>query len=153
MENITLVIDNDTLLAYEKHYFSVHTKAKKKPIKQPYHESINVWMIMKRAMMNSLKQKWKDFIKWFVDDQGYTNLSIDECVIEHTVFYPNDRRHDTDNSDPKFIMDGLVESGMIVDDDCKHVRKLILQCFVDRERPRTEIKFSNIKYKENNNGK
>ena len=127
------------LAEYEKHYFSIHPKAHKKPIAHPYHESINVWMIMKRPMMNALKQKWKDFIVWFVDNQGYTNLRIDKCEIEQTVYYPNNRRHDTDNSVPKFILDGLVQSGMIIDDDSSHIIKLQLKCKTDVKHPRTEL--------------
>ena len=142
---ISLVIDNDVLNNYSEYYFSIHTKAHKIPIPHPYHESINVWMIMKRAMMNALKQKWKDFIKWFVDTKGYSNLRINKCEIEQKVYYPNNRRHDIDNTVPKFILDGLVESGMIIDDDHLHITKLTLSCGVDIEHPRTEIK---IKIKE-----
>ena len=58
-EEIKLVIDNNTLTKYEKYYFKHHPRASKKPISNPYHESINTWMIMKRPMMNALKQRWK----------------------------------------------------------------------------------------------
>ena len=138
-KNILLVIDDSVLDAYSEHYFSEHPKATKRPLKNPYHESINSWMIMKRPAMNCLKQKWKDFIKWFVNEQGYANLRIDKCEISQTIYYPTNRRHDLDNSVPKFVLDGLVESGMVVDDDCEHVTKLTLQCDIDKERPRTEL--------------
>ena len=138
-KKIKLVIDNTVLDKYNKHYFSTHPRATKPPIKQPYHESINVWMIMRRPLMNALKQKWKDFIKWFVTDKGYANLRIDKCIINQKIYYPNNRRHDPDNSTPKFILDGLVECGMIIDDDSKHIKKLTLECDSDVEHPRTEI--------------
>ena len=89
--------------------------------------------------MNALKQKWKDFIKWLVDTKGHSDLHIEKCEIKQCVYYPNNRRHDIDNSVPKFILDGLVESGMIVDDDHLHISKLTLTCGVDVENPRTEI--------------
>lgn len=117
----------------------MHPKAHKKPIQHPYHESINAWMIMKRPMMNALKQKWKDFICFFVKEQGYANLHIEKCEIHQIIYYPNNRRHDIDNSTPKFILDGLVESGMILDDDCKHITKLTLECKIDIQNPRTEL--------------
>lgn len=138
-ESILLTIDNDVLARYDEHYFSIHTKAYKRPIPHPYHESINVWMIMKRPAMNALKQKWKDFIRWLVDEQGYSNLHISKCEINQTVYYPNNRRHDVDNSTPKFIIDGLVGSGMILDDDSEHLTKLTLECKTDIKNPRTEI--------------
>lgn len=139
---IKIVVDNDALARYERYYFVIHPKARKKPIPHPYHESINQWMIMKRPMMNAVKQKWKDFIVWLVREKGYTNLHVNCCEVHQTVYYPNNRRHDIDNSVPKFILDGLVESGMIVDDDCKHIVKLTLECQTDVEYPRTELEIT-----------
>lgn len=139
MSSICLVIDYGVIERYEEYYFSVHPRASRKPIQHPYHESINQWMIMKRPMMNALKQRWKDFIVWFVGDQGYANLHIQKCDIRFDTYYATDRRHDTDNSCPKFIIDGLCESGMLVDDDSKHLTSLMLVCHVDHDRPRTEI--------------
>lgn len=141
-KKILLTIDNDVLSRYNEYYFSVHTKAKKVPIANPYHESINVWMIMKRPKMNAVKGKWKAMMKWFIEEQGYANLLIEKCEITQRVFYPNNRRHDIDNSVPKFILDGLVEGKMIADDDCKHITKLILECSTDIEHPRTELEFT-----------
>lgn len=140
MSEITLVIDRNVLDRYETYYFEQYPRRKKVPIPEPYHESINVWMILKRPMMNALKQRWKDFICWFVEDQGYSNLRIEECDMEFTVYYKANRRRDVDNSTPKFILDGFTESGFIVDDDCKHVQSLLLRCFIGQDYPRTEIK-------------
>lgn len=139
MKNIKLIINNDTLREYELYYFRKHPKAQKKPIENPYHPSINEWMIMKRPMMNSLKQKWKDFTVWFVEKQGYANLHIEECEMIFTAYYKTNRRHDTDNSIPKFILDGFTEAGLIADDDSNHLTRLTLKCDVDRDNPRTEI--------------
>lgn len=136
---IKLVFNNHTLLDYEKYYFKIHPRASNRPIKNPYHESINVWMIMKRPMMNTLKQKRKDFIVWFIENQGYTNLCIDKCELKFKTFYQTNRPHDVDNSTTKFILDGLVQSGFIVDDNNKHIITLTLECDTDRENPRTEI--------------
>lgn len=139
IKTIKLVFDRDTLSEYEKYYFSIHKRATKKPIEKPYHESINKWMIMKRPMMNALKRRWKDFIVWFIENQGYSNLHIEQCELYFNTIYETHRRHDNDNSCPKFIIDGLVESGFIVDDDNKHITLLSLQSSVDNLNPRTEI--------------
>lgn len=136
---VKLVIDNAVLAEYEKAYFAEHPKAKKKPIAQPYHESINKWMIMRRPQMNALKQKWKEFIAWLVDNSEYRDLHIEQCEIKFITYYGTARRHDIDNGCPKFILDGLCENGFIIDDDSKHITSLTMQCFVDTENPRTEI--------------
>lgn len=144
MKEIKLVIDNNTLSDYEKYYFKNHPRASKKPIDNPYHPSINTWMIMKRPMMNALKQKWKDFIIWFIDNQGYSNLRIEKCEMKFNTYYKTNRRHDIDNGVPKFLLDGLSESGFIIDDDSKHITKLTMQCFVDKDNPRTEIYITEV---------
>lgn len=94
---------------------------------------------MKRPMMNALKQRWKDFICYFIEKQGYSNLHIEKCEMKFTTYYKTNRRHDCDSATPKFILDGLTESGFIVDDDYIHLNKITLECGVDKYNPRTEI--------------
>lgn len=139
MKEIKLCITNNTLVEYEDYYFSIHPKAHKKPITTPYHTPLNQWMIMKRPMMNSLKQKWKDFIIWFIQNQGYSNLQIHKCEMTFSTYFKTNRRHDVDGTIPKFILDGFVDSGFIYDDDMRCLTKLILRCNIDKENPRTEI--------------
>ena len=138
IDTIKLIINNDTLIDYEKYYFKHHPRASK-PIENPYHPTINQWMIMKRPMMNALKQRWKDFIIWFIKEQGYSNLHIEKCEMKFITYYKTNRRHDIDNGCPKFILDGLSESGFIVDDDSKHIVSLTMECYIDKNNPRTEI--------------
>ena len=149
VENMRLVIDNNTLEKYEQFYFRLHPKATKRPIDKPIHPLMNQWMIMKRPMMNALKQKWKNFSKWIIENQGYSNLHIDKCEMKFTTYYKTNRRHDVDAASPKFILDGFTESGFIIDDDSTHLISLTLECYVDKEYPRTEIEITNIKLKEN----
>lgn len=139
MKSIKIVIDNNTLLEYEKYYFKQHPRANKKPIENPWHPLMNQWMIMKRPMMNALKQKWKEFSKWVIENQGYTNLRIKKCEMKFITYYKTNRRHDVDAACPKFILDGFAESGFIIDDDSKHLISLFLECHVDKDNPRTEI--------------
>ena len=59
--------------------------------------------------------------------------------FHNLVHCRTNRRHDIDNSCPKFILDGLSESGFIIDDDSKHITSLTMECYVDKDNPRTEI--------------
>lgn len=147
-----LVIDGNDLERYDEYYFTLHPKAKNRPIPHPYHESINTWMVMKRPMMNALKQRWKDFISWMVSESGCQGRKIAECEVRQKIYYPSGRRHDVDNTVPKFILDGLVEGGLIEDDDSRHIKKLTLECGVDRSSPRTEIEIMIEKNSEAQNG-
>ena len=89
--------------------------------------------------MNALKQKWKDFIVWFINDLGYQDMRIDSCEIEVYTYRRINRAFDLDNTTIKFIQDGFVESGFLVDDNYKIMKKLTLVGGVDKEYPRTEI--------------
>ena len=153
MRTIRLVFDGDTLRRYEEEcYFVKHPKAKKKPLAHPYQESMNVWMIMKRPQMNALKQKWKDFMVWFIEDQGYANLRIEKCEMTYTVYKPTRRRLDLDNNSPKFLQDGLVDAGFVEDDDMNHITSLTLRGGYDPDRPRTEILVKILEQEEKDNG-
>lgn len=129
----------DVVERYNKYYFTQHPKAIKKQIEHPYHPSINVWSIKPRIQMNVLKQQWKQFIIWWINDLGYTNMKLDNFDIEYDIYHPTKRRTDPDNYSPKFIHDGFVESGFIVDDDREHLHSLTIRCHVDKDNPRTEI--------------
>lgn len=136
---IKLTLDQNILDLYNNYYFIEHPKAKKIPIEHPYHPSINTWCILPRIQMNALKQKWKDFVKFWMKLEKLENRQLDNFDIVLTVFFNTKTRHDTDNQVPKFILDGFTESGFIVDDDEKHLHTLTLKTGYDKENPRTEI--------------
>lgn len=138
-EKIKLTLDQSVLDGYNRYYFGTHPKAKKIPIEKPWHPSINTWMILPRIQMNALKQKWKDFVKYWIFKEGLADRQLDNFDIIYTVFFNTKRRHDVDNIVPKFILDGFTESGFIVDDDEKHLHSLTLRTGYDKENPRTEI--------------
>ena len=134
-----LVIDNTILDEYSSYYFKRHPRARKKPIEHPYHPSINVWMVLPRIQMNDLKQKWKDFVVWWIKKLGYSNLMLDKVEMTSIVYMPTRRRADTDNTCPKAILDGFTEAGFWVDDDGKHLTSLTLKVDYDKDNPRTEF--------------
>ena len=143
MMEIKLILDQNVLDQYNKYYFRLHPRASKKPIDRPLHPSMNTWMRLPRMQMNQLKQKWKDLICWWIDSLGYSDLNIDKYTLECMTYMPTKRRFDPDNSSIKFIADGLVDSGFLVDDSGDHMEALILKTGYDKEWPRTEI---TIKY-------
>lgn len=136
---ITMILDQSVLDRYNTYYFKNHPRASKKPIEHPYHESINKWFIMQRPQMNALKQRWKDFCIWWVQELGYENMKLSSFEMIFTTYMPTKRRIDPDNTVPKFILDGFSESGFIVDDDGNHLKALTLKTDYDKNNPRTKI--------------
>ena len=86
-----------------------------------------------------MKQAWKDFIIWRLDELGLRGRMIAKCSIEYITYFKTNRRHDLDNISPKFILDGFVEGGLLVDDDYMHISSLKIMCGVDKENPRMEF--------------
>ena len=70
---------------------------------------------------------------------AYISMKLENFEMEFTVYMPTKRRSDNDNFIPKFWLDGFTESGVIVDDDNKHLTKLVLMSGYDKDHPRTEI--------------
>lgn len=138
-KTLTLVLDQSVLEKYNNYYFSIHPKAKKIPIDKPRHPSINQWCILPRIQMNALKQKYKDFTIWWINDLGLSNKQLYDFDITTVVYFESKRRHDVDNQVCKFILDGFTESGFIVDDDENHLHSLTLRTGYDEENPRTEF--------------
>lgn len=138
-KEIKMVLDQSVIEKYNTYYFKKYPRRHKAPIDKPQHPSINVWMIMQRPAMNNLKQAWKEFICWWVKELGYDNMQIDNFEATFITYMPTKRRSDPDNFSPKFINDGLVESGMLVDDDGRHMKSLTLKTDYDKDHPRTEI--------------
>lgn len=134
-----LILSQQVLEKYNQHYFSLHPKARKEPIPNPYHPSINTWFILRRPELNALKQKWKDFIVWWIKDLGYEGKQLNKTKMTFTVYFSTKRRHDVDNQVPKFILDGFVEAGLIPDDDEHHLTEITLKTGYDKDNPRTEI--------------
>lgn len=139
IKKISLTLDNDVLKKYNEYYFEKHPKAKKNPIEHPYHPSINTWFILPRMQMNQLKQKWKDFVKWWINDLGLNDKKIESFDVEEIIYFNTKRRHDVDNQIPKFILDGWTEAGFIFDDDENHMHSLTIKTGYDKDNPRTEF--------------
>ena len=138
---IKLILDQEVLDKYTEYYFKLHPKAKKIPIPKPRHESINQWCILPRIQMNALKQKWKDFVIFWIKSEGLYDRQLDNFDVVQTVFFDIKRRHDADNQIPKFILDGFSEAKFIIDDDEKHLHSLTLRTGYDKLNPRTEFEF------------
>ena len=148
MTELNLVLDQKVLDEYNAYYFKKYPRRSKAPIEHPYHESINKWFVMQRPQMNALKQRWKEFCIWWIENLGLSGKNLDQFEMTFTTYMPTKRRIDPDNTVPKMILDGLVESGFIIDDDGRHLRSLTLKTDYDKERPRTEINIKILDKKE-----
>lgn len=82
------------------------------------------------------KQKWAWLIKAAIKDRP--KKALEKAEVKIIYYFPTKQRRDPDNYSGKFILDGLVQCGIIKDDSFSNI-DLTLRGRVDRKNPRTEI--------------
>ena len=88
-----------------------------------------------------VKEQWKELVYYTCKQQKYETMN--NAIVTVTYYFPTRARHDPDNN-IKFLMDGLVAAGVILDDsfDCIELR---LRGGYDKVNPRTEIEVESEK--------
>lgn len=71
------------------------------------------------------------------------NPKYESCKIKITYYFKDKRRHDPSNYD-KFLLDGLVEANIIVDDNYNVIKEFTTVGLVDKENPRTVIEIEEL---------
>ena len=92
----------------------------------------NIWEYQKA------KKEWKNLCSYLRKPAK----PIEKSEIIITFFFKDKRRHDADNYQ-KFLLDGLVAAGIIVDDDFEHI-SVTCKGKYDKNEPRTEIEVIEI---------
>jgi crossover junction endodeoxyribonuclease RusA len=141
MKEYTIIINNYVLGEYSKYYFSKYPKRRVLPIKKPIPPSFNYFTSIKRIVQNALKQNYKEFSIWLASYYNVANLNLDKAEFTYTFYFPDHRRRDVDNLllTPKFINDGLVEAGVLVDDNGENLRLMFNPFQYDKLNPRVEF--------------
>lgn len=134
-----LISDEKKYEEYMSYYFLSNPRRRKKPFPSPIHPSINEWQGMNRQQKNNLKQEWGKFAKWLVDEYGFRGLNIDECAIVYALYFKTKHRRDLGNFVFKFFEDGIVQTGMLTDDNMNVINPLVIKGAYDKENPRMEI--------------
>jgi Holliday junction resolvase RusA-like endonuclease len=90
----------------------------------------NVWEY------RELKKEWLDIVMTVCRPRP--KIPIQKSIVTITYFFKTKARHDPDNYSGKFILDGLVQGGIIADDSffCIELR---LRGGYDKMNERTEI--------------
>lgn len=141
-KKIEIIITQKDVDNYNKQYFDLHPRAKKKRIDGPYHPTLNWYMTANNLAVNNKKQNWKDFIVYILNDRDLVNTAIKKCKVEYRTFLKDRRKRDVDNITPKFIFDGLVAGNFIIADDIDHIVELVTSGGYDKANPRIELIFT-----------
>lgn len=77
--------------------------------------SLNKWTKMHWAKSRGIKKRWEAMIAVLAKQAKAPKFS--KANINITYYFTTNHRRDKDNYTPKFIMDGLVKAGVLVDDN------------------------------------
>lgn len=108
--------------------------------------SINEWRNMHHYEEAKQKKAWEEIVGWEVLAQKVKpSQPIIKAVTTYFYFFPTRHRHDPSNYSPKWIEDGLVKAGILVDDSFDHIELNIRKGGVDRNHTRVEIVIEEVK--------
>lgn len=83
-----------------------------------------------------LKKQWEMLVRCVCKPKPPT--PFENVVVTITYYFPTRVRHDPDNYNGVFILDGLVKAGILKDDSFACI-SLMLAADYDKTNPRTEI--------------
>lgn len=86
-----------------------------------------------------LKKQWEMLV--FCKCRPVPITPFENVLVKITYFFPTRIRHDPDNYNGVFILDGLVKAGVLKDDSFECIT-LLLDGKHDKARPRTEIEIT-----------
>lgn len=91
-----------------------------------------------------MKREYTDLVAWCAKSARLPRFERVDLII--TWYEPNMKR-DKDNimAGQKFILDGLVQAGVLSNDGWKQIGKVIHDFKIDRQNPRVEVELIEIK--------
>ena len=91
----------------------------------------------------TMKDRNTQMVAWLAKKAGLPKYEKAYLII---TWYEPDLRRDPDNimGGQKFIMDGLVQAGVIPDDSQKYILGIFHRFMVDRKNPRIEVEIRGV---------
>lgn len=93
--------------------------------------------VYETAKAKEYKRYMNKLIQRAIDESGWVQPDKDTYVIVEGTFYMERRRKDIDNH-WKCLLDSIVESGVVIDDDI--IIPVPMNVYIDSDNPRVEIK-------------
>lgn len=107
--------------------------------------SINEWRNMHHHVEAKQKKEWEQIVGWEVLRQKVKpSQPIRKAVTTYRYYFPTKHRRDPSNYSPKWLEDGLVKAGVLLDDSFENVKLEIVHGGVDRSFPRVEIEIKEV---------
>ncbi len=91
-------------------------------------------------------KKYRRITKEAVEDEQIDTAPWEKVLVHVVFFHKINRRRDEDNAmgSLKAVYDGIVDSGLVKDDERKYMRRSMPNFKIDKEFPRVELQIENI---------
>lgn len=100
-----------------------------------------------RMMKAAATKRYRKLACEAVKETEIETVPWEYAVVEATFFFRDKRRRDQDNATAslKAAYDGIVDSGLVPDDDPRHMKRLYADFEIDKKNPRVELTITRIK--------
>jgi hypothetical protein len=94
-----------------------------------------------RFLKAAATKKYRRISREAVEAEGIESIPWEHIIVKVAFFYKTNRRHDQDNAmgSLKAAYDGIVDSGLVSDDDYEHMERGLPTFDTDRQFPRVEL--------------
>ncbi len=92
-------------------------------------------------------KKYRGLAKEAVEDEQIETMPWKKVTVEAAFYFDRRGRHDPDNANGslKSSYDGMVDAGLVYDDDYEHMTRLPPIFLMDRKNPRVELLIVRVK--------
>ena len=90
---------------------------------------------------NNIKKREEDVIRYHTLGMKYEGKYPIKITF---IKYFKDKRHDLDGTNTKILLDGLVRSGVIKNDNLNCINRIVLEPIFDKEEQGVEIEIEEI---------
>ena len=99
-----------------------------------------------RMMKARATRKYKRLTREAVEDAKIESMPWWRCTVDAKFFYKTKRRRDQDNAmgSLKAAYDGIVDAGLVADDDYEHMKRLYVDFEIDKKHPRVELTITRV---------
>lgn len=100
-----------------------------------------------RFMKAAAIKRYRRLTKEAVEAERINTGPWGEVAVKATFYFAHARRRDADNAvgSLKAVYDGIVDAGLAIDDDLKHMVRYFPKFEIDRNHPRVELTITRLK--------
>lgn len=148
-DKIVIEFTEENLAEFLEDYYKTHRKTKKPIVEDCLPRSMNkIITITNRIVQNNHKKHRALYVEYLIHKLGLDKIGICETDLKVEFVFPTLVRHDLDNMTAglKEVLDPFSELGVILDDNYKIIKTLLVSARYEKGIRKMIMTFDNCKY-------